>query len=303
MSEAMDCIKTSISTFSKYAPKDLVRKLLKKGTKPELGGKTEEVTLFFSHIDNFVTISERLPAEYLILHLSEYFDKVTKIITQYNGTIDKYIGDVIMAIWGAPAPDDMQSMHACEVALKCQEILRQLSKKWKLLGKPLLSTQIGIHTGSAVVGNIGSRDRMNFTAIGDTVNIASRLGGANKFYGTNILVSETVEIRARGKILFRVIDRIAVKGRNSGITIFEPLCLIKNADDEYYKLMELCSKSKEAFELFQSQNFQDAIKVYNEIKSIFPAKVHSISPLIERCEEFIATPPKNWDGVNHLMKK
>ena len=303
LSEAMDSMKASISTFSKYAPKDLVRKLLKSGSRAELGGKMAEVTLFFSHIDDFSTISEKLPAEYLITHLSEYFDKLTKIIIENNGIIDKYIGDNIMAIWGSPTPDDAQATHACEVALLCQEVLMQLSKKWLPLGKPLMPTQIGIHTGMAIVGNIGSRERMNFTAIGDTVNIASRLGGANKFYGTNILVSETVEIKSRNKILFRVIDKIAVKGRNSGITVFEPLCSIKTIDETYYKLIELCSKSKEAFELFQAQDFSDALKVYENIKQLFPEKERSISPLIERCKEFIANPPQNWDGVNYLKKK
>ena len=303
LSAAMNSIRTSISTFSKYTPKDLVRKLLKKGANPELEGKTEEITLFFSHIENFVTISEKLPAEYLILHLSEYFDKLTRSINQYNGTIDKYIGDAIMAMWGAPSADDEQAIHACEAALSCQEILEQLAKKWLPLGKPPLPTQIGIHTGSAVVGNIGSRDRMNFTAIGDSVNIASRLGGANKFYGTEILVSETVEIKARKRILFRVIDRIAVKGRSAGITVYEPLCSIKDADENYYKLIDLCAKSKEAFELFQAQKFKDAIKIYGEIKSAFPGKSSAIEPLIERCKEFISHLPPNWDGVNHLNSK
>ena len=303
LSDAMNSIRTNISTFSKYTPKDLVRKLLKEGSNPELGGKTEEITLFFSHIENFTTISEKLPAEYLIFHLSEYFAELTKSISQYNGTIDKYIGDAIMAIWGAPSADEEQSIHACEAALSCQEILMQLSKKWLPLGKPALPTQIGIHTGSAVVGNIGSRDRMNFTAIGDAVNIASRLGGANKFYGTKVLVSETVEIKARKKILFRVIDKIAVKGRSSGITVFEPLCSIKDADENYYKLIDLCAKSKEAFELFQAQKFKDAMKIYNEIKSAFPGKSSSIEPLIERCKELIAHMPPNWDGTNHLNRK
>ena len=303
LSESMNAMKSSISTFSKYAPKDLVRKLLKSGSKPELGGKAKEITMFFSHIEDFPSISERLPAEYLVLHLSEYFDELTKDIVHNNGTIDKYIGDAIMAIWGAPNDDKEQVIHACESALNCQRILEQLSKKWTPLGKPSLPTKIGIHTGTAVVGNIGSRERMNFTAIGDSVNIASRLGGANKFYGTSILVSETVESKARNKVLFRTVDKIAVKGRNAGIVVFEPLGLIQNADETYYKMMELCSKSKEAFELFQAQNFKDALKLYTEIKTMFPEKSESISPLVERCKEFIAHAPKDWDGVNHLKSK
>ena len=303
LSEAMNTMKSSISTFSKYAPKDLVRKLLNNGSKPQLGGVAKEITMFFSHIEGFPSISEKLPAEYLILHLSEYFDELTKNILSHNGTIDKYIGDAIMAIWGAPNDDEDQVIHACESALNCQRILEKLDKKWIPLGKPPLPTKIGIHTGTAVVGNIGSNERMNFTAIGDSVNIAARLGTANKFYGTNILVSETVEAKARNKVLFRTVDKIAVKGRNTGIIVFEPLGLIQNADETYYKMMELCSKSKEAFELFQTRNFKDALKLYTEIKTIFPEKSTSISPIIERCKEFIAHVPKDWDGVNHLKSK
>ncbi len=303
LSEAMNAIKSSISTFSKYAPKDLVRKLLKNGAKPELGGNAKEITMFFSHIEDFPIISEKLPAEYLVLHLSEYFDELTKNIVHNNGTIDKYIGDAIMAIWGAPNGDEDQVIHACETALNCQKILERLNKKWAPLGKPALPTKIGIHTGTAVVGNIGSRERMNFTAIGDSVNIASRLGGANKFYGTSILVSETVESKARNKVLFRTVDKIAVKGRSAGIVVFEPLGLIQNADETYYNMMELCSKSKEAFELFQAQNFKDALKLYTEIKTIFPEKSESIIPLIDRCKNFIAHSPQDWDGVNHLTSK
>ena len=145
---------------------------------------------------------------------------------------------------------------------------------------------------------------MNFTAIGDSVNIASRLEGANKVYGTKILASEFVEEKARSKILFRVIDRIAVKGKNFGITIYEPICSIKNADDKYYKLMELCSKSKEAFELFQARKFKDALRLYLELAESFPERIQSITPTIERCKQFIKTPPsRDWDGINYLTKK
>ncbi|MBR1479606.1 MAG: hypothetical protein IJ599_01755 [Alphaproteobacteria bacterium] len=303
LSTAMDTMKLSVSTFSKYAPKDLVRKLLRNGDMPELGGRMKEITLLFSDIEKFSTISEKLPAEYLILHLSEYFDELTKSIMQHNGTIDKYIGDAIMAIWGAPTSDENQVIDACEAALDCQKILEQLKEKWAPLGKPPLPTRIGLHSGSAIVGNIGSQDRMNFTAIGDCVNIASRLEGANKFYGTKILASETVESVARGRILFRTIDKIAVKGRQSGITVYEPICSMRDADESYYGVLELCSKSKEAFELYQSQNFQEALKLYGEIAETFPEKASATTLLVESCREFLKSPPKDWDGTRHMVSK
>lgn len=300
LSAAIEQMKSSVSTFSKYTPKGIVNEILKNGGATSIGGMTKEVTLFFSDIEKFSTVSEKLPAEYLIFHLSEYFDELTKIITEHNGIIDKYIGDSIMAIWGAPNPDEDQVINACEAALNCQQMLKTLKDKWMSLGKPPLPTRIGLHSGIAIVGNIGSHERVNFTAIGNTVDIASSLEGTNKIYGTRILASESVESKARDKILFRVIDKVSVNGSRSGITIFEPLCSLQQVNDMYYKMLELCSKSKEAFELYQSQNFKDALELYTEISKTFPEKANSINVLIKRCEEFLATPPKNWDGINRL---
>lgn len=304
LSDAMDSMKLSVSTFTKYAPKELVRRLVRKGTVPTLGGENRKLTLFFSDIEKFSTISERLPAEYLILHLSEYFDEMTKKIMEYEGVIDKYIGDSIMAMWGAPIADDNQVINACYAALGCQELLESLKEKWAPLGKPFLPTRIGIHTGVAIVGNIGSQDRMNFTSIGDTVNIASRLEGANKYYGTKILVSESVESEARGKILFRVIDKIAVKGRASGLVVYEPLCAMNSTDDQkYYLQIELSAKANEAFELYQNQSFEQALEKYKTILALFPSVEPSITAIMKRCEEFIKNPPIDWDGICFLTGK
>jgi adenylate cyclase len=304
LSNIMNSMHLSVSTFSKYAPKDLVMRLVKTGKIPVLGGKVSNITMLFSDIEKFSTISEKLPAEYLILHLSEYFDELTKEIMNHNGVIDKYIGDSIMALWGAPNPDENQIENACHAALKCQELLEKLKDKWLPLGKPPLPTRIGIHTGVVIVGNIGSRDRMSFTAIGDTVNIASRLEGANKYYGTKILVSESVESATKGRFLFRVIDRIAVKGKSVGITIYEPLCAMKDADEQaYYQQLNLCAKSKEAFEAYQNQEFAEALELYNRILETFPEIELSITSIIKNCKEFIKNPPVNWDGVNHLSSK
>ena len=300
LASAIEQMESSVSTFSKYTPKDILNEILKNGGTTNIGGMTKEVTLFFSDIEKFSTVSEKLPAEYLISHISEYFEELTKIIAKHNGIIDKYIGDSIMAIWGAPNPDEDQVINACEAALNCQQMLKTLKDKWVSLGKPPLPTRIGLHSGIAIVGNIGSHERINFTAIGNTVDIASSLEGTNKIYGTRILASETVESKAHDKILFRVIDRVAVNGSRSGITIFEPLCSLQNANDMYYKMLELCSKSKEAFELYQDKNFKDALTLYTEISKTFPEKANSINVLIKRCEEFLKNPPKDWDGINRL---
>jgi adenylate cyclase len=304
LANSINSMRLSVSTFAKYAPKDLVKKLIKYNLQPKLGGETKEITMLFSDVEKFSTVAENLPSEYLILHLSEYFDELTKVIMEHNGIIDKYIGDSIMAIWGAPNTDDNQVVNACYAALECQKILDQLKDRWAPLGKPPLPTRIGLHTGFAIVGNIGSQDRMNFTAIGDVVNITSRLEGVNKVYGTRILASENVKNAATGRVLFRVIDKIAVRGRSSGITIFEPLCAMKNIDDvEYYTLIELSAKSKEAFELYQDKRFKKALKLYEEIQISFPNRSCSVLPLVQKCREFVKKSPVNWDGVNYLSEK
>ena len=305
LTKTIKSMKLSVETFAKYAPKDLVQKLVKTGVTPELGGYTKNITILFSDIENFSTISENLPAEYLILHLSEYFDEMTKEIMRHNGVIDKYIGDSVMAMWGAPNDDEDQVINACYAALSCQEMLEQLKIKWAPLGKPALPTRIGLHHGSVIVGNVGSQDRMSFTAIGDNVNIASRLEGANKFYGTKILASETVEEIARGKILFRIIDKIAVKGKALGVVVYEPLCSMKDADDEsYYRNIDLCAKSKEAFELYQKKDFREALAYYQKILKLFPETRPSVEPMILRCEEYLKFPPEeNWDGIYKLSGK
>ncbi|MDR1333142.1 MAG: hypothetical protein LBJ69_01940 [Holosporales bacterium] len=305
LASSMNSMRLSVATFSKYAPKTLVRKLLVDGVQPVIGGQTAEVTMMFTDIEKFSTVSEKLPAEYLMMHLSEYFDELTKKIVENNGIIDKYIGDSIMAMWGALEPDPSQVASACHTALECVALIEHMKEKWIPLGKPPLPTRVGLHTGQAIVGNIGSRDRMNFTAIGDSVNIASRLEGVNKIYGTRILVSETVEATAREQILFRVIDRVAVKGRTGGIVVYEPLCEMRQAENEnYYRFIELSSKSKEAFELYQAGRFQDALKMYEVISENFPDRAHAIAPVMKICSELMdGEDGKEWNGINRLTTK
>jgi adenylate cyclase len=304
LANSIEKMRVGVSTFAKYAPKELVRKMITSGTTPELGGRTEQITILFSDIEKFSTISENLPAEYLILHMSEYFSELTTTIMDNSGMIDKYIGDSIMAIWGAPIRDDNQVVNACYAALDCQTVLEELKIKWEPMGKPPLPTRIGLHTGHAIVGNIGSPDRLSFTAIGDSVNVASRLEGVNKIYGTKILVSEDVESIAHGKILFRVIDKVEVVGKTKGIIIYEPLCSMKDQENsEYYGYIDLCAKSKEAFELYQAQKFKEAKKIYSEIRGTYPHKSSAIFPIMNRCEMYIKDPPIEWNGTLKLTSK
>jgi adenylate cyclase len=162
-----------------------------------------------------------MSAEQLMVHLSEYLDELTRIIMHYGGTVDKYIGDAIMAFWGAPLWQEDHAILACRAALKCQKKISSLNLEWKEKELPPLNTRIGLNTGDTIVGNMGSTDRMNFSAIGDTVNLASRLEGVNKYYGTSIMVSESTYKQAKNYFIFRYTDKVKVKGKKQAIKIFE----------------------------------------------------------------------------------
>ncbi|MEI7848621.1 MAG: adenylate/guanylate cyclase domain-containing protein, partial [Chloroflexota bacterium] len=174
----------------KYMPYTLVKNLMVSGNIAEIGGDSKNLTILFSDIENFTPLSEKMPPRDLMLYLSEYFETATKIIIKNGGTVDKYIGDGILAFWGAPIDDKNHAIHCCNTALELQEAFKILNLKWRSEGKPEIMTRIGINTGNVVVGNIGSEDRLNYTVIGDQVNLASRMESLSKIYGTRIIVSE-----------------------------------------------------------------------------------------------------------------
>ena len=304
LAEDMNILKMSNTIFEKYSPIELISKLVHNKQYPLIGGETKQITTLFTDIENFSSIAEHLPAEYLVLHLSEYLEELSDELIKNNATIDKYIGDAIMAVWGAQENDPDQIVNACHAAFCCQLKLKELEKKWHPLGKPALPTRIGIHTGQAIVGNIGSANHMNFTTIGDVVNIASRLESANKFYGTKIIVSEDIANGAKGRILFRIIDRIAVKGKTTALNIYEPLCTTDDTDSEtYYRQIELSAKSKEAFELYQMREFARALERYEQIVGLFPNIKSSIDPIIKRCKRYTREEPENFDGIFYMEYK
>ena len=218
MRDAISSMQKGLHAFRRYVPAELVRQLISTGEGAQLGGHKKELTVFFSDISGFTSIAELMPPEKLMLHLSEYFDELTRILTRHGATVDKYIGDAIMAFWGAPVHDDDHAIRACEASLACQEKIAELNRKWINEGKSALVTRIGISTGETVVGNVGSTERMNYTVMGDNVNMASRLEGANKLYGTQIIVSRQTYEAASKKFLFRPSgpDRRERKERGTG---------------------------------------------------------------------------------------
>lgn len=221
MSDGLSAMKTGLRAFGKYVPARLVRQLIETGEEARLGGQTRELTILFTDISGFTPISEAMSPGNLMLQLSHYFGELAKILIKYDATIDKYIGDGIMAFWGAPVEDPDHALHACQAALLCQEKLLELNRQWEQEGKSPLATRIGIHTGETVVGNIGSTDRMNYSALGDSVNVASRLEQVNKTYGTKIIVSQSTYQKVADEFSFRPLEKVAVRGRTQSIMVYE----------------------------------------------------------------------------------
>lgn len=221
LAQAMQSMKSNLKSFQKYVPTDLVRQLIQSGEDVRIGGTKRQITAFFSDIRNFTDISEKMNAEALMSHLCEYFEELSKIIAADKGTIDKYIGDSIMAFWGAPLEDENHCINACHAALKCQARLAELNKQWAAENKPQLVTGIGVHTGSAIVGNIGSSSRYNYTAVGDTINTTSRLESLSKEYGSVIIVSEAIVNAAQHQFEFQFIAQVTLKGKAGNHKIYQ----------------------------------------------------------------------------------
>jgi len=218
-------MKKGLRSFKKYVPSEVVVRLMDLQKEAVIEGENRDLTIFFSDIANFTDISERLTPERLVEMLGVYFETTTRILLDQSGTVDKFIGDAIMGFWGAPNPMADHALRACRSALLVQEGLGRLNARWTSEGQEAFPTRIGLNTGPAIVGNIGYEGRMNYTAIGDSVNLASRLEGLNKFYRTRILVSEATFLAAGDGILARKVDRVTVKGKREAVPIFELLAI------------------------------------------------------------------------------
>lgn len=302
---SITAMRRSLVSFGKFVPRSLVRKLIDKGGEVKIGGRNKKVSIFFSDIAGFTTVSETYPPEKLMVHLSEYLEELTNIIIREQGTIDKYIGDAIMAFWGAPQSDRDHALHACKSALHCQKRLVDLNRKWNFEKKPILETRIGIHTGEVIVGNMGSTERFNYTVIGDNVNLASRLEGVNKMFGTHIIISEETLHLVRDFAIVRPLDIVAVKGKNVGIKIYELIALTGSdpllvPTDEQ---IDFARQFEKAFMLYHEQRWDESIAGFERIMEIFGRDV-TAEMYIKRCKHFQENPPgPDWDGVFHLDTK
>jgi adenylate cyclase len=205
--------------FSNYVSKRVVEELLKHPEKLVLGGEDKQITVLFSDIRGFTTLSEKLTPQELVAHLNEYLSAMTDLIFKYEGTLDKYVGDEIMAFWNAPVEQENHAELACRTALEMMEVLKQLNEQWPEEKK--LNIGIGLNTGVMTVGNMGSKSRMDYTLMGDSVNLGARLEGTNKIYGTNIIISEFTYEQVKDRFVCRELDNIRVKGKQKPVKIFQ----------------------------------------------------------------------------------
>ncbi len=213
-------------TFSRFVSKSVVDELLKDPKKVKLGGEKKIITVLFSDIRGFTTISEGMPPEQLVDLLNEYLEAMTEIVIKYNGTLDKYIGDAIMAFWGAPIPQEDHALLCCKAAVDMISSLNKLNEKWKGEGKAPLKIGIGINSGDMVVANMGSSSRMDYTLIGDEVNTGSRLEGTNKVYGTEIIISDKTYAMVKDHVIVRELDYVRVKGKKHPVYLYELLDMV-----------------------------------------------------------------------------
>jgi adenylate cyclase len=299
LSGAIAEMAAGLSAFRKFIPADLVRSLLRQGVEAKPGGSIQELTVMFIDIAGFTGLSERM-GDRVVPLLSDYLNLVSEIIVAHGGTIDKFIGDAVMAFWGAPTAQQDHALLCCRAALSCKGAIEN-SALADDHGQPL-QIRIGINSGRMLVGNIGSDLRLNYTVIGDAVNVASRLEGANKNYGTRILIGEQTERLVRGGVITREIDGIAVYGREEGLSVYELIGLTGEVDAERHGASWI-ARYEEGLANYRKRKFSAAIV---EFEAVLRERPHDRAAelMLERCKELLRLKPDDaWQPVVALRSK
>jgi adenylate cyclase len=207
--------------FSRYVPKNVYDQLMADPTRAALGGKRRQMTVLFSDVRGFTALSEKATPEEVVGQLNEYFSRMVQVLFDHHGTLDKFVGDMVMGLFGAPLDDGDHAEHAVQAALAMSEALDELNQRWAAAGKPPLDIGVGISTGDMVAGNIGSDTIMSYTVIGDSVNLGARLESLNKDFGTRIIISEATRAHLKGRYDIRPLGQVTVKGKSKPVAIFE----------------------------------------------------------------------------------
>ncbi len=268
MDESIANLRIAVRSFTRYVPKEVVRHLMEQNKDIILGGEKKDISILFSDIKGFSTIAEKTPVEELNKLLEEYFDGMSKIVLSNQGIIDKYIGDSVMAFWGAPKDVENQAELICKTALECKKFTIDLCEKSRKENKPEFYTRIGISTGNVIVGNIGTGERMNYTVIGDAVNAAARLEQVNKTYQTMIIISENVYVQIKDQFVCRPLDIVEVKGKEEQIKIYELMDFIPESQD--HPVLTFRREFSEAYQLFTEGKIEDAKALFLKIQAEHP---------------------------------
>ena len=299
LSDAVENMREGLEIFGRYVSKDLVQQIMRSPESSGVGGTRREITVMFTDIEGFSLLSETMEPELLTSRLSRYFEALGSAISANRGMIDKYIGDSIMAFWNAPATDPEHIANACRGALQAAAAGRALSEKWRERGRPGFRTRFGLHTGPAVVGNVGARERINYTLVGQVANQASRLEGMNKVYGTEILASGEIARPTSELFVWRHIDRVVAVGTTEPHDVYEPMGEIASRG-EHAAFLAAWEKARAAY---VAGRFDDALAGFR-VASAMREEDAPCHVFIGRCETFVRDGvPAAWDGTWHMDRK
>jgi len=285
--------------FSRYLAPDVVESIAANPERLGLGGDERTTTIGFIDIRNFTTLSEGLTAGQLVHFLNDYLSLMTEIILKEQGTVDKYIGDAIMMLFGAPNPLDDQATRACHTALQMCQTVADHQDRWQQEGMPNLAIGVGLNTGIAAVGNMGSTQRFDYTAMGDSVNLASRLEGLTKVYGVAIVVGPETEAQARHQFHFRELDYVRVKGKNKPVRIFE-LVAPKNTNPNTDMWITHFDKG---LQHFRNRAWKEAQHTFHQCLEQHPNDGPSHYYLSQIDHLILSPPPPDWDGISVMVHK
>lgn len=281
-----------------YLSEPVMRDVLRDPKKLSLGGERKEITVLFSDIEGFTTISERIPAETLAILLNKYLTRMTRVVFKYNGVLDKYIGDAVMAFWGAPIETLEHAYLACQAALEMQREVQNVKKEWSEYADIDFTVRVGVNTGEAVVGNMGSEMRFDYSLLGDSVNLGSRLEGINKEYGTKLMISGSTYDKVADRVIARQIDIVAVKGKERGVPIYE----LRDLGSPNFVEAEFLREFEDARQLYHKGKFADSLKLFELLSKKYPQD-GPIQTYVDRCRELVKSKPRDWDGVYRAKTK
>jgi len=292
LASSVHTMRRVVRNFSSFVPKRIVQQLVESDTEPGLGGTRREITVLFTDVADFTAKTEKADPSDVMVFTSRYFAGMSKVIMDHLGTIDKFIGDGIMAFWNAPVEDAEHVRHCCTAVLACLHKNRELNDYFAREGWPAYQTRFGMHVGDAVVGNIGSADRMNYTALGATINLAARLEGLNKNYGTSVLVTDAVKARAESDFVFRSVDRITPKGFAEAFTIYE---LRHERDPHFGADTAFCRRWEEVYALIHELDLERSAALVASFLRRYPndgvARYHAERLLESSRGSLVEAPP------------